>query len=65
MSRVDTEPRLGVSLGVTAVEMVVEVGAILLLGWGSLSAPASVLPLQRSVSHRHAVTRDEDESEMS
>ena len=34
MSLVDTEPRLGVSLGVTEVEMVVEVvvGAILRLG---------------------------------
>lgn len=67
MSRVDTEPRLGVSLGVTEVGEVEEVvvGAILRLGCGSLSPPASVLPLQRSVSHRHAVTRDEELSEMS
>ena len=65
LSLVDTEPRLGVSLGVTEVEVVV-VGAILRAGCGSLSAPSSdVLPLQRSVSQRQAVTRDEEESEMS
>ena len=40
-------------------------GDILRLGWGSLSPTSPVLPLQRSVSHRHAVTRDEDISEMS
>ena len=65
LSRVDTEPRLGVSLGVTGVEEVV-VGAILRAGCGSLSPPSSdVLALQRSVSQRQAVTRDEDVSEMS
>ena len=65
LSRVDTEPRLGVSLGVTKVEEAV-VGAILRAGCGSLSPPSSdVLALQRSVSQRHAVTRDEDVSEMS